>query len=69
MSANSNGRLRSVVVGVALTIFAAQAAWAWTTIIQNGKSIAANIPPEWLVRQLDRMESKLDDIESKIGGG
>ena len=66
---SNNGRLRSVIVGVVLTAFAAQAAWAWVKIVQNGENIAANIPPEWLVDRLDRIELKLDSIESKIGGG
>ena len=64
----NNNRVKPVVVGVVLTVFASQAAWAWTKIVQNSETIAANIPPTWLVKQLDRIEARVDSTHDKIGG-
>ena len=63
--ANRNGKavayaLVKIIAGAALTAVLASQAWALTQIVQNGKDIAANIPPEWLGKQLDRIEATIN---------
>ena len=64
--ANRNGKavtyaLMKAIAAAVLTVVVATQAWALTQIVQNGKDIAANAQPAWLVKQLDRIESKVDE--------
>ena len=69
----NNNRVKPVVIGVMLMVFAtiisAQAAWAWNRIIRTSESIAANIPPEWMVKQLARTEARESWDTNKNGEG
>ena len=63
--ANHNGKavayaLVKIIAVVMLTAVVATQAWALTQIVQNGKDIAANIPPKWLGKQLDRIEATIN---------
>ena len=63
--ANHNGKavayaLVKITVGAVLTVMVATQAWAMTQIVQNGKDIAANVQPAWLVKQLDRIEATIN---------
>ena len=63
--ANHNGKavayaLVKIIAVVMLTAVVATQAWALTQIVQNGKDIAANAQPAWLVKQLDRIEATIN---------